>query len=315
LHQTISRAGILILLVVHATILFAAEQSETKPIVIIASPEKVFHSVMRGDLISEKFTIRNAGDSLLRFEGIEMSHPGMKIRVRQAVKPGESAEAVIEWDTQGIAGDMEGAAVILTNDPLQPRVNLTLKGRIVPPIQILPRPVFYLSQFQGEQFTTEFSIQNNQKKAIIIKSLELLGDHFKARVETQEAGKKWALIVTIPASTPSGRFREALKIHTDDDQNPSVYVQVNVLVKPDVFINPDAVDFGRISHARLKSNPQILEFLAQTIVINRREGVMSINAMKSDIPFVRVEQAPEGRSTNDPEFPELKIPVTGEVTE
>ena len=341
MHQIISRAGIFILLVAHATILFAAEQSGTKPIVIVASPEIKFQSVMRGDLITEGFAIRNVGDSLLKFEGIEMSHPGMKIRVKQAVKPGESVEAVIEWDTQGIAGDMEGVAVILTNDPLQPRVNLTLKGRIIPPIQVLPRPVFYLSQFQGEQSTTEFTIQNNQERTLSIKRLELLGDHFEASVETQDVGKKWSLIVTIPASTPSGRFREALKIHTDDDQNPSIYVQVNVLVKPDIFIDPDAVDFGRISRARIKSNPQVLEFLAQTIVINRRKGAMSINAKKSDIPFIRVEQEPEGRSTafaldvkldpallqhgpfegqviistDDPEFPEFKIPITGEVTD
>ena len=333
--------GILLLLFGCSPILLAAEPGESKPIAVVETPDKQFQDIMRGDLISESFVIKNAGDSALNIEGIEMSHPGMKIRVKQAVKPGESVEAVIEWDTQGIAGDMEGVAVILTNDPLQPRVNLTLKGRIIPPIQVLPRPVFYLSQFQGEQSTTEFTIQNNQEKTLSIKRLELLGDHFEARVETQDVGKKWSLIVTIPASTPSGRFREALKIHTDDDQNPSVYVQVNVLVKPDIFVDPDAVDFGRISRARIKSNPQVLEFLAQTIVINRRKGAMSINAKKSDIPFIQVEQEPEGRSTafaldvkldpallqhgpfegqviistDDPEFPELKIPITGEITD
>jgi hypothetical protein len=333
--------GILLLLFGCSPIVWAAEPGESKPIAVVETPDKQFQDIMRGDLISESFVIKNAGDLALNIEGIEMSHTGMKIRVKSKVEPGASVEAIIEWDTQGFAGEVEGNATVLTNDPLQPRLNLTLKGRIIPPIEVLPRPAFYLSQFQGEHSATEFTIRNNQEKRIKILRLEPLGEHFEASIEALEEGKLWSLIVKIPAATPPGRFREALKIHTDDEQNPAIHVEVNVLVKPDIFISPDAVDFGRISQARIKSNPQVLEFLAQTIVVNRREGAMSINAKKSDIPFIQVEQEPEGRSTafaldvkldpallqhgpfegqiiistDDPEFPELKIPVTGEVTD
>ena len=296
LPQAIVRPGIFILLLIQAAQVFAAGQDEAVPIVVVDSPHKEFQSVMRGDLITERFTVRNAGGSLLKFEGVEMSHPGMKIRIGQKVEPGSSTEAVIEWDTQGIAGDLEGVAVILTNDPKQPRVNLTLRGQIVPPIQILPRPIFYLSQFHGEQTTTEFTIQNNQEKEVEIKRLELLGEHFEATFKAQEPGRKWSLIVTIPAGTAPGRFREALKIYTDDEQNPSLYVQVNVMVKPDVFVNPEEVDFGQVSEARVRSDRQALEFLTQTVVINRREGEMSIKVIESDIPFVIVRQEPESPS-------------------
>jgi hypothetical protein len=341
LHQTLFRVGISVFLLVHAITLFAAEPDRLKPIVIVESPDKGFQSIMRGGLITEGFIIRNAGDSVLKFEGIEMSHSGMKIRVKQTVKAGDSVEAVVEWDTQGIAGDVEGIVVLLTNDPLQPRLHLSLKGRIIPPIQILPRPVFYISQFQGEQSETRFTIQNNQEKAVEIERVELLGDHFTAEVKTLEPGRKWSLTVTIPAATPSGRFREALKIHTDDEQHPSLYVQVNVMVKPDVFIDPETVDFGLVSQARILSNPQILEFMTQTIVIGRRDGDMTIKTVQADLPFISVEQEPEGASsgfrldlklnpellksgkfegqitliTDDPEYSEIKIPVNGEVSE
>ena len=108
-----------------------------------------------------------------------------------------------------------------------------------------------------------------------------------------------------------------------------------------VDVPSDSANFGRVSRARIQSNPEVLDFLTQTIVINRREGEMSINAVKTDIPFIWVKQEPEGRSaafrldaglktetlvngrfegqiiisTDDPGFPELIIPVKGEIAD
>jgi hypothetical protein len=220
-------------------------------------------------------------------------------------------------------------------------VELILEGKIIPPIQVLPRPVFYLSQFQGEQTTTEFTIQNNQEKHIQIERLELLGKHFNAKTITRTEGKKWGLVVTVPPDTPVGRYQEALKIHTDDKDARPIHVQVNVLVKPDVFINPDNIDFGHISLSRIQSKPQLLQLVTQTLVINRREGPMDIREIKSPLPFVEVDVTPEGPSsafqlfvkfdldlmvkgrfdhritllTDDPEYAEIHIPIRGEILE
>lgn len=339
--QLVFRAAVLVLMIVQADVLRSNESDSKQPIAIVETPRLVFSDVMRGELINETFTIKNVGDSMLRFEGVEMSHTGMKIRVKQVVEPGAQIEAVIEWETHGIAGDMQGVAALLTNDPMQPRIELVLEGKIIPPIQVLPRPAFYLSQFQGEHTTTTFTIQNNQDKEIKIEKLEQLGEHFEAQVEPVTEGRQWGLIVSIPAETPVGRFQEALKIHTDDKENKTIYVQVNVLVKPEVFVNPDVIDFGRLSQSRIDSNPSMLEFLAQTLVINRREGTMIIKDIQNPLPFIEVDLIPDGPSsafqlairltdelaeigrfddqitliTDDPEHAEIDISVRGEVLE
>lgn len=339
MHPIVFRAALTFMLVVKATVLLATGQDDTRPILVIDTPHKQFNDVMRGAVINESFTIKNAGNAPLRVEGVEMSHPSMKIRVKQVIQPGEEVAARIEWDTQSIAGDLQGVAVLQTNDPLHPRAELLLQGKVIPPIQILPRPVFYLSQFQGEQSITEFIIQNNQDKAIQIDRLERLGEHFNAKVETKTEGKVWGLVVSVPADTPVGRFHEALRIYTNDPENKSIHIQVNIMVKPDVFINPDAIEFGKISLARIRSNPELLEFLTQTLVINRRQGTMTIEKIKSPVPFIEVSLIPDGSSdafqlnvklsrelletgrfedqitlvTDDPKHAEIGIPVSGEV--
>ena len=129
-------------------------------------------------------------------------------------------------------------------------------------------------------------------------------------------------------------------MHTDDPALARIHLEVNVLVKADVFTSPEVVDFGRVSRSRIRSNPEVLDLLTQTLVINRRAGEMSIKAMDVDVPFIWVRQEPEDRSaafrldigleaeklvnglfegqlvlsTDDPAFPELKIPVRGEIS-
>ena len=154
-----------------------------------------------------------------------------------------------------------------------------------------------------------------------------------------EERKFFEISISIPTDTPIGRYQESLLVHTDDPELARIHLEVNVLLKADVFISPEVLDFGQISRARIESNPEVLDLLTQTLIINRREVEMAINAIDLDIPFIWVKQEPDGRSavfrfdvglhvknllngpfaghitlsTNDPAFSEIKILVTGEI--
>ena len=307
----------------------------------VPSDSANFGRVSQGETISVKFQIRNSGSKSLTITGLEFSMPGMNARVKQEIDAGSSSEIVISWDTSRLRGDVKGQAVLTLSDPQTSKVILTLRGTVVPSIEILPRPAVYISQFSGEEKTASLRIRNNQQRQLNLVRLESKGKHFQAGYEVLEAGKLFEITVTIPADTPIGRYRESLLVHTDDPELQRIHLEINALVKADVFISPEIVDFGRVSRARIQSNPEVLEFLTQTIVINRRAGEMSINAVKTDIPFIWVKQEPESRSdafridiglsaetlvngrfdgqiilsTDDAGFSELKILVQGEVSD
>jgi hypothetical protein len=122
---------------------------------------------------------------------------------------------------------------------------------------------------------------------------------------------------------------------------PRLIVPVNVLVKPDVYVNPETIDFGRVSSKELSNKPSALELLTQSLIVRKRTGSFSITAVTSDIPFVTTRRSPDGNVgsevfridvalvadrlrpgpiggtvtivTDDKEFPEIVVPVRGEI--
>jgi len=291
----------------------------------VSSDSANFGQVNQGESVSVKFQIRNSGTKPLTITGLEFSMPDMNARVKQEIDAGSSAEILINWDTSRLRGEVKGQAVLTINDPQTPEIVLTLRGKVVPSIEILPRPAVYISQFSGEGKSA-----NNRQRRLNLVRLESMGKHFQAKYKELEEGKLFEITITIPAETPIGRYRESLLVHTDDPELERIHLEVNALVKADIFINPE-----------VQSNPEVIEFLTQTIVINRREGEMSITAVKTDIPFIWVKHEPEGRSaafrldaglkpetlvngrfegqvilsTDDPGFSELRIPVKGEISD
>src|SRR5262249_56755875 len=84
-----------------------------------------------------------------------------------------------------------------------------------------------------------------------------------------------------------------------DPKMPRFMVPVNIIVKADVFANPDAVDFGRVRLAELARNPSSLDMLRQTLIVRKRAGKFSIIAVTSDIPSITVQRSPDGNTSSD----------------
>ena len=298
-----------------------------------------FGEVPKGTVVEQVFRLTNAGTAELRIESVQLSMPGMNIRVKQTIPAGETVEARITWDTAHYVREVEGRAELSLNDPDRPRVSLTLTGTVLPPIDILPRPDVYMCQFVGERAVRSLTIRSNQKRPFHIVRLEPRGSHFQATYKAAETGKSYALTVTVPPESPVGRYRESVVVHTDDPERPRIGIDVNILVKPDVFVSVDTIDFGEINLSDIRRNPGIVDFLRQTFVINRKHGEMSITAIESDIRILDMSADPATPSnafkievglkpaemktgafegsivikTSDPDHAKLVVPVKGVV--
>ena len=317
----------------------AADVPGDKPSARFDSLARDFGEVPKGTVVEHVFRLTNAGTAELRIENIQLSMPGMNIRVKPTIPAGETVEARITWDTAHYVREVEGRAELSLNDPDRPRVILTLTGTVLPPIDILPMPVVYMSQFVGERAVRSLTIRSNQQRPFHIVRLEPRGSHFQANYKIVEAGKSYELTVTVPPETPVGRHRESVVVHTDDPKRPRISIDVNILVKPDVFVSVETIDFGEIYLSDIRRNPGIVDFLRQTFVINRKHGEMSITAIESDIRILDMSADPATPSnafkievglkpaemktgafegsivikTSDPDHAKLVVPVKGVV--
>jgi hypothetical protein len=111
-----------------------------------------------------------------------------------------------------------------------------------------------------------------------------------------------------------------------------------VFVKPDVYANPETIDFGELPLGLLAREPSRLAQRTETIIVRRRQGPFSIEEITCDVAGLaivrdpaegtseafRIDVSPEPRSlspgktltgtitirTNDSRFPELRVPVS-----
>lgn len=288
-----------------------------------------FGSVAQGDAISHAFTVRNSGDAPLRISGVQLSLPGMKARITPTeIAPGASGTITLDWDTAHVAGTVEGLAHVASNDPALAREALTIAGTVVPAISIEPMPAVFISAFAGEAAQRTLTVRNNAALPLALKSADA-GARARASIEVLEAGKTFRVTVSANADGMPGKYDDTLTLKRSGGGD--IAIPLHVWIKPDLFVNPETIDFGTVAASAAA---------AQSVVLRHHGGAFRITSLASTSPAVEIEQVPQGSSeaftlrarvrpeaaahaatiagsvrveTDVPGFRELEIPLAGTI--
>ena len=329
------------LLVLSSTLLFGdcSLHAADAPHAVVAEPRYDFGTLRQGEKAAHCFAIRNDGSAPLELSEMELSHPGMTARGSAGIVPGQAGQLCIDLDTSNLSLEVNAIAQVALNDPAQPRLKLVLHGRVQQSIDLIPYSAVLAAVFKGESAERHVRIVNNEAEPLEILRLEPEGTHFKARLQTVEPGRVYDLVVDIPPDVPPGRYGDFVYLHTDNQKFARLRVGVNIFVKTDVYAFPEEIDFGDVSAADLTEHPQLADAVAQSFLLKKRAGEFRITSIECDVPALRITQTPDGESgtfridvaldvaklrpgllagqirlrTTDDEFPEIVVPVRGNV--
>jgi len=319
------------------------------PSLVLSEPQAAFSptqyefgDVRRGEKVTRAFRLHNDGDTPLELISVRFSMPGMQARLPRTVAPGGDAAIVVEWATDRVQGSVRGVATVETNDSRAGSVPLLLTGTVHGPLDIEPVPAVFLSAFRGEDIRRELTLRSNQPGPVTIRLASQRGAHHVANLETIEPGRSWRLTVKPAAGTPPGRYEETLELQSSDTAIGSLRLPVHVLVKADLYVGPDEIDFGEIPVDRLRLRPNAAAFLEQTAFVKKREGQFRLRAVRSDVDALAIRVTPsagpsgtfrldvglraeslsakslEGTitiDTDDPTFPHLTLRVFGRIVD
>jgi hypothetical protein len=296
-----------------------------------------FGTVKAGTLVTQTFTVARPAPGA-SVDRIDLSQRGMTARVA-ATDDEDDVALRITWDTTLLDGRVESAATVHWTEPSQPPVRVTLTGTVTLVIEVRPFPAVFFSVYQDEGGERAITIVNRDDRPLEISGLEPVGHHFTATVRTVIQGEEYEIVVRVAPGTELGRFREGLVVHTNQPTRRDVPVAVNVFVKPDVYASPEVVDFGQLDLEQLRRTPALRDALTQVVGIRRRQGPFVITSVETDIAGLDVTLSPSGPTdtfrmdvtlipdqikpgtidgtiwlrTEDPIFPEVALPVRGEV--
>ena len=95
--------------------------SGPQPRILVSEEEWDFGKVTRGEKPSHIFMVTNGGEGDLIIEGLKGSCPCIEVSIStNIIKPGESAELKVSYDTTDYVGKDEKHLHIYSNDPLVP---------------------------------------------------------------------------------------------------------------------------------------------------------------------------------------------------
>jgi hypothetical protein len=317
------------------------------PSLVLSEPQAAFSptqyqfgDVRRGEQVTRTFRLRNSGDTPLELIGVRFSMPGMSARLPRMVAPGGDAAIVLEWTTDRVQGNVRGVAVVETDDPRARSVALVLAGIVHGPIDIEPLPAVFLSAFRGEDVRRELTLRSNQPGPVTLRLAAQRGAHYEAALEAIQPGRTWRLTVKPSAETSPGRYDETLELEGSDAAIGTIRLPVHVLVKADLYANPDEIDFGELVLDRVRQQPRAAPFLEQTALVKKRARTFRLRGIRSDVKALDIRVTPPSTAsstfridvglrpealqpgsldgtisidTDDPAFPLLTVRVRGRV--
>ncbi|OLE67428.1 MAG: hypothetical protein AUG09_02500 [Acidobacteria bacterium 13_1_20CM_2_68_7] len=295
--------------------------------------------VRQGQNVAHEFSVHNAGNAPLEFERATLSLPGMTCRLPREIAPGGDGQIKVEWSTVHLQGRAEGVAVVRTNDPARSEYRLVVAGDVEGPIELKPLPMVFLSAFQGESASRTMTLVNHQNQPIAVRQTRPAGAHFISSLRSVEAGHLFDLVVGVAPGAAPGHYDESLVVEVGGPEPLRLEVPVHLLVKADLYANPDVVDLGDIPLDHAVQAPGVFDLLRQTILVKRRAGEFRIVSVRTDVPALHITMAPSGPSatfrievalsperlaqgtlsgsiwlaTDDQKIPEIVIPVRGRV--
>lgn len=299
-----------------------------------------FGTVKQGSRVVHRFAVKNSTNTPLIIKSVQFSIPGMNARFKPAVAPGIEGAITVEWDTSHLSGAMEGQASVLLGEGPEQQQSLLLKAVVQPPLEIRPYPAIFLSAFRGEENECRLRIINHEDEPVSISLPTSAGEHFTASLTTIQPGNVYELVARIPSAVLPGRYDEELHLSSDNAKFSGLTVPVHVFVKPDLYANPEALDFGSVSVEEIRKSPAARELLMQTFLVKKRSGEFEIKQVHSTVEGIEAtKDPPDGKSstyridvalnpdkmrrghitgiveitTNDKSFRLIQIPVTVSV--
>ncbi len=234
ISNTNKRGSYFIFLILIFTV-FLASCNKTEPPKLTLSEESWHYGEVTPDeRPAHDFTIKNEGGEKLIIDSVYSSCPCILAELSEKeIQPGEEVSLKTIFDPTGYEGNVSKNITIKSNDPQNPekiiKAEITVLRVPNPDIE-LSEQTFDLGHIAKEEMPSlDFTIFNTGDADLIIEEIvtEGLFSHNLEIPLTIPPGQQFqGQIVIDTKQLKEGNFRKAVRIMTNDPQNPGVFLRI-----------------------------------------------------------------------------------------
>jgi hypothetical protein len=219
----------------------------------IGSPKATldFGEAPQNDKVEYDFVLENRGKKQLKIDkvnatcGCTVGQPEKSV-----LEPGESTKVKTTFNTQTFNGPVTKSLICESNDPTQPRFNLTITGRVVQAFRPSVTEVNFGSLRKGTKFPDQtFDVLIPGQLTATV--LDAQSDHpsVKARIDRLPANsptRGFRITVTVEGSPPVGTVRGKLTLITDLSSQKQFEIPFVAQIDGEVAVTPRQFSFGNL---------------------------------------------------------------------
>jgi hypothetical protein len=247
---------------------FVGDEQEA-PRVQVDEPLFNFGTMQRGTTKSHEFVIKNVGTAPLR---LQVGQTSCKCTLGDVtgkpVPPSEATHVRLEWSAKSDHGPFRQTATVLTNDPLNSQIELTIEGEIMETSGVMPPELMFDKLPVGDSKSAEVYVMAMLQDDLTVSEPQLSDpatrDKFDVRIEPVErdelpnpsANDGVRITVTAKPGLPIGRFDQWLSLRTNLADAEKLEIPVVGRVVGDISVHGIGwnEELGVLTIGRVKSS-------------------------------------------------------------
>jgi len=193
----------------------------------------------------------------------------------KVIPPGQEGKVEISVDGQKVHGEFTKGASIESNDPDNPHMALSVRGKEIPYVNVEPDGTVYLHGRYGEAIEQDLTVSSNEKD-LDLKVLEVrsnIDDKITYAVEPAETKGSYTLKVYKNPKLPTLSTYGTITVVTNSKKAPETTVQVHVMTKGSITVSPSILNYGAVKFTD-DNGPGTPE--TKTLTVTRSSGSFKI---------------------------------------
>jgi hypothetical protein len=207
-----------------------------KPKISPVEPDYDFGQAPEGKNVEHVFKIRNTGGSDLVIHQAKGSWGCTATVVStKAIPPGGEGEIKATLSTRNVKGKVRKTITVSSNDPVNPKITLSLHGEIIREVDVAPRTINFGKLRKKQTASKDLTITIEKSENIHISSVTINNDKkFAVEPKGTEEGGVARYSVNFLGSDELGKMSSTIRIALEGAQTSIMTVPIRVQIDKDL---------------------------------------------------------------------------------
>lgn len=262
------------------------------PQLVVEQPVFDAENVSRGEKVTVEFLVENRGTANLEIREVRPSCGCTVASFDSTIPPGGKGKVVAALDTSDFDGAISKTVTVVSNDPKNPQLVLTIKAKIVTHVMAKPgrarfvyvqtlEPGTITQTLWAPDFQEEFRVVDVRSPYPFLKSA--IREAAENERDPDGVGRQWKVDLTIQPNADVGPLREYLVILTNHPQQKEVRIPISGFVRPLMHATPEELDLGELTLSG--SEP----FETELVLVNFGNETIDVTSIESDRKGISAE--------------------------